>query len=869
MRKATLYCLFAVLVFSISVSAQRLPDTVVPAHYTLKLTPNFETYKFTGDEAIDVRVANPTNTVTLNAVDITFDQVTVSAGGKTQTATVKTDAAAEMATLTVPEQLPAGSAQIRIQYTGVLSDKLRGFYRSTANGRKYAVTQFEPTDARRAFPSFDEPAYKATFDITVTAPQEDMVISNSKVVSDTQGPGNGLHTVSFATTPKMSTYLVAVLVGRFECLNGSADDIPIRVCAVPGNQQLGTFALKWAQDVMKFYNRYYSVKYPFGKLDLIAIPDFEAGAMENTGAITFRDQDLLIDPKTAGTDRQKIVAEVIAHEMAHQWFGDLVTMAWWNDIWLNEGFATWMETKPLAELRPDWGIAQDEQNSAIQAMRLDSLKSTRAIRTNATTTAEINELFDAIAYNKTAAVLRMVESYIGADGFRNGVNAYLQAHSYGNATAEDFWTKMAQVSGKPVDRIMQSYVDQAGVPVVALTGSCAQGQSITQKRFFAEPQANAGSSQVWTIPVCTKEAPGGSGACELVTQPVQKAVSASCGQTVNQNAGAQGYYRSAYTPDQVTALAAVAEKSLSPAERLSLLANEWAMVRGGRHRVREYLVLANGLASDRTHGVWDELAPALQTIDEDLVSDADKPAYEQWVKKFAGPVMDQLGWTARPNDDYETRSVRANAFLVLGYLGRDQRAVAEARRMVEQYMKDPSSVDATMSESAFAVAAAEGDAALYDRMLAAMEKANSPNVYYRYMNALAEFRDPALVKRTLEFAMSPQVRAQDVPLLLRGLLVNPWSRPMAWDFVRAHWPEVEKRASIWGSALIVRATGSFCDAGMRNQVQQFFGEHPVSEAQRTLQQSLEQIDGCVEFKSSQQANLGAWLNGATAGGRGE
>ncbi len=864
MKRTYLLCLIALLAFEVSLFAQRLPDTVVPDHYTLELKPNFDTYKFSGDEAIEVRVNKPANSITLNAMDITFEQVIVSAGGKTQTAQVKTDPQSETATLTVPEQIPAGKAQIRIRYTGELNDKLRGFYRSTAGGRKYAVSQFEATDARRAFPSFDEPAYKATFDISVIAPQEDMVISNSRVTSDKPGPGSGVHTVKFGTTPKMSTYLVAVLVGQFECVSGAADDVPVRVCAVPGKQQLGQFALQWAQDILKFYDRYYSIKYPYGKLDLIAIPDFEAGAMENTAAITFRDEDLLLDPKTATVDRQKIVATVIAHEMAHQWFGDLVTMKWWDDIWLNEGFATWMETKPVAALRPEWGIPQDEQVSAIAAMRTDSLRSTRAIRTNAETPAQIDELFDSIAYNKAAAVLRMVESYITPEVFRNGVNQYLQAHAYGNATAEDFWGKVAQVSGKPVDRITKSFVDQPGIPIISVAG-CTNGEAtVNQRRFFIVQPQTKPAAQEWIIPSCVRDAGASARSCELLSAETQRVKLGACSPALNENAGAQGYYRSGYTMDQIAVLAPVVEKTFTPVERLSLLANEWALAQAREHPIRGYLELANGLASDRTHGVWDNIAGSLQFLDQDMVSNGGHQAYEQWVRKFATPVMQQIGWSARPGDDYETQKVRADAFLVLGYLGREPQAVAEARKIVEKYINDPASADPMLSEPAFRIGASEGDAKLYDEILAAMSKATTPNVYYRYLNALTAFRDPALVRRTLELAVTDKVRSQDMPIVLTQLLGNPASRDIAWEFVRTHWPELSKRASISGSAMIVRATGSFCDAKAQAEVQQFFSENPVPEAQRTLKQSLERIGSCVQFKAAQQSDLAAWLTGKSA-----
>src|SRR5438067_4562595 len=346
MARCTFAFIFSLLV-ALPASAQRLPATVAPEHYDLTFTVDLEHAKFDGTETIRVQVAEPTRTIVLNALEIQFHEATVGA----QKATVTLDAKNETATLTVPQPIAKGSADIHIRFTGILNDKLRGFYLSKGAARNYAVTQFESTDARRAFPSFDEPAFKATFGITLVVDAGDTAISNAAVVSDTPVAG-GKHAVRFATTKKMSTYLVAMLVGDFKCIDGGADGIPIRVCSTPGMENLGRFALASAEATVKFYDNYFGIKYPFGKLDLIGIPDFEAGAMENAGAITFRETALLLDDKTASVERQKGVASTIAHEIAHMWFGDLVTMAWWDDIWLNEGFATFMTRKPLEAWHP-------------------------------------------------------------------------------------------------------------------------------------------------------------------------------------------------------------------------------------------------------------------------------------------------------------------------------------------------------------------------------------------------------------------------------------------------------------------------------------------------------------------------------------
>ena len=420
--------------------AQRLPAVARPENYKLTFTPDLDKATFAGDEIIAIRVFQPTSEITLNAIDIDFEDVSMTSGGATQKAKVTPDKEKEMVTLSVEKRLAAGSATIHIKYNGILNSEMRGLYLGKDDqGRKYAASQFEATDARRAYPSFDEPDYKATFDITAVAHKGHVAISNSKIISDTPGPGENQHTMRFATTPKMSSYLAALVIGDFEYIEGSADGIPIRVYGTPGKKEMGKFALESAEHVLSYYDKYFGVKYPYGKLDLIGLPDFSAGAMENTGCITFREVILLVDEKQGSIELKKTIASVIAHEMAHQWFGDLVTMKWWDDIWLNEGFATWMSSKPVEAWKPEWNFNLDDVSQAGGTMNVDSLANTRPIHQAADTPAQIQELFDGIAYGKAAAVLHMLEAYLGEETFRQGVNAYLKQHEYGNATADDFW----------------------------------------------------------------------------------------------------------------------------------------------------------------------------------------------------------------------------------------------------------------------------------------------------------------------------------------------------------------------------------------------------------------------------------------------
>ena len=482
--------------------AQRLPANVTPVHYDLTVEPDLVAAAFAGRETITVRLQAPARAIVLNAAEIEFGTVRITAGGSTQAAVVTLAKAEDQATLTVPSMIPAGEARIEIAYKGILNGDLRGLYLSKANNRRYAVTQLEATDARRMFPCFDEPAFKATFALTAVISAADRAISNGIVIADTPGPRVGTHTVKFETTPKMSSYLVALAVGDFVCNEGSADAIPIRICSTPDKKALTGFALESTEQIVRYYNRYYTIKYPFKKLDVVAVPDFSAGAMENTGAIFYRETLLLADAD-ASVGTRRAIAGVLAHEIAHQWFGDLVTMQWWDDIWLNEGFANWMQTKPLAAWKPEWQAALTETADNQTAMNLDALQSTRPIRARARTPDEINELFDPIAYEKGAAVLRMIESWVGEAAFQKAINAYVGRYQYGNARAEDFWSTVAASTGKPVDRVMPTFVDQAGVPLLSLTSTCQDGHAevtVSQSRYSVGSGVSM-AAPLWQLPI--------------------------------------------------------------------------------------------------------------------------------------------------------------------------------------------------------------------------------------------------------------------------------------------------------------------------------------------------------------------------------
>jgi aminopeptidase N len=872
MNKIVAVVIFGLLTLSVA-TAQRLPETARPENYKLTFTPDLENAKFEGDETITLRVLKPTSEITLNAVDIDFHEVTIASGGTTQKATVAPDKEKEMVVLSVEKPLAAGPATIHITYTGILNSEMRGLYLGKDDqGRRYAASQFEATDARRAFPSFDEPDYKATFDITAVADKGQVGISNYKVVSDTPGPGDK-HTVKFATTAKMSSYLAALVVGNFEYVEGSVDGIPIRVYSTPGKKEMGKFALEVAEQNVGYYDKYFGIKYPYGKLDLVGLPDFSAGAMENIGCITFREVLLLIDDKQGSVDLKKTIASVTAHEIAHMWFGDLVTMKWWDDVWLNEGFATWMSSKPLQKWKPEWNFGLDDVSGTGGTLNVDALANTRPIHQAAETPAQIQELFDGIAYGKAAAVLRMLESYLGEETFRAGINAYLKQHQYANATAEDFWDTQAKTSKKPVDKIMPTWVKQAGEPIINVKAQCSGNSTnvtVTQQRYyFDRSKFESPNDQLWQIPVCLKgSATTGAPRCELLTKEEENLTLPGCSNWVLANAGATGYYRVGYQPDTVRALAHDAETKLSPAERISLQNDIWASVRVGREPVGDYLAFAQGLQNDRTRAVLEDVLGRIDYIGQYLPNDSDRDSFRAWLRQFLTPIMKEVGWEPKPNDSDEQRTLRSRVLTALGQDARDPDALAEARTIADKALADPASVDHQLAGSALGLAAIKGDADFYDKVMAALKNPKSPEEYYAYFFTLPQFTDPKLLQRTLDFAISPDVRSQDALRLVTGVLGNQDGEKLAWDFIRQHWTEIEKAGGPFASAQVVGATSGFCDAGMRDQVTEFYSAHKIAAAERTYRQSIERINNCIDLKSQQEPQLASWLGQhGNAGGK--
>jgi aminopeptidase N/puromycin-sensitive aminopeptidase len=543
--------------------------------------------------------------------------------------------------------------------------------------------------------------------------------------------------------------------------------------------------------------------------------------------------------------------------MAHQWFGDLVTMRWWDNIWLNEGFATWMENKAVAQMHPEWNIDQTVALGVVDSLNLDGQPTTRAIRATADTPDDINQMFDGIAYGKAGAVLSTVENYLGEETFRQGVHNYLAAHLYANATAEDFWNAQTAASHKPVDKIMESLVAQPGAPILTF-GQPANGKvSVVQKRFYLSPKIHPDPKQKWTLPVCFKIEVGNS--CDILT-PGKSNLTLPMSPLFFANAGGRGYYRSAYAPGNYAALLAGVETSLTPAERISLIGDEWAQLRSNKATVGDYLNLVAAVKSDPNAEVISTALAGVDSIYQNIASTPEeKSALSAWIRSTFEPQFTRLG-DPSPTDSDNTSELRSHLFDLLGFYGNDHDVIVKARQTAQKYLLNPSSVDPTMGQTAVAIAARYGDAALFAQLQNVYETSKNPELQEGALRLLTEFQDPILVQRSFDYAVSDKVRNQDAVIQFAISLQIEENRDQAWKYIQNNWKKVQAQFTTEMGARLVSSTGSFCTADARDDVKNFFSTHKVPASEMSLKHAIEHIDGCIELRALQEPNLEQWLS---------
>jgi len=848
----------------------RLPRTPEPETYALQVTVDPRRDRFQGEVEIELRVTPGTRSVELHAVDLEVQSAELEdADGPVAISAIVPHAERETLRFQLGRALRGSQARLRIAYDGPLRSDLRGLYLARAGRRRYAATQLEAADARRFFPCFDEPDKKARFKIRVTTPKGNRVVSNAPI-QRTRTHGR-LKTVQFAQTPKLSTYLIALVVGELEASRARhCGDTPIRVWSVPGKRHLSSFALEAAVASLERLETYFGLPYPYAKLDLIAVPDFEFGAMENAGAVTFRESLLLVDPKTVTLAEHKRVAEVIAHELAHMWYGDLVTMAWWDDLWLNEAFATWMAFRVIDDWKPEWQMWLDFEHHRASAYALDGLANTHPIYAPVETPDEASENFDAITYEKGASVVRMLERWLGAGAFRRGVRRYIRRHRESNARAADLWRALEQASGQPVASVARAWIEQPGFPLLSVSRKDHAGRArlqIRQERFCANPRVPPASRQTrWPIPMLVRVRPE-RGRDRIVRGLLRGAVDQlELGPTskvrwVYANAEEAAFFRPLHDADLLRALASELGR-LAPVERMGLLGHQWAGVRAQRAPLQDYLSLVNALRDEPEPEVLTAIVGPLSWLEQQAVPELEASlpgAFGGWLAENFGPAFFELGWTARRGESDATRLRRSALLRIVGGIAEDSAVCAEAGLLASAYLKNRAALEPNLAGPVVEIAARHGTKTRYETYLRTLRRARTPQERARFQLALAAFRDPALIARTLELLLSDVIPTQDVVPLAVRLLANPSAREDTWRFIRARWQELSPRISPGLAPRLVSALPALQSRQHRREVESFFRSHPLPTATRALQQTLERFDLDAELRRRSAPALRRWL----------
>ena len=814
-------------------------DTV-PINYQLTFEPDLKKFTFFGTETITVSCKKPTKKITMHCAELKIKYCIVKSEDDVISSTTKTNENREELFINLSKKIK-GIVTITLEFQGILNDRLLGFYRSQykQNGKtKYlATTQFEAADARRAFPCWDEPEAKATFEISIIADNKFTAISNMPVISKKKLKNKTLY--KFGKTPVVSTYLIYLGVGEFEYLTSKTGKVQIRVITTKGNKSKGKYSLDLGKKLLTSYEKYFGIKYPLPKLDLIAIPDFAAGAMENWGAITFRETILLYDPKTSSTRTKQFIAEVISHEIAHQWFGNLVTMKWWNDLWLNESFATFMATKFVDKFYPEWNLwdqfIEDAMNTA---MGLDSLKTTHPIDVTVNSPAEIREIFDAISYDKGGCVLRMLENYVGETNFRAGLKNYLSTFKYGNAQGQDLWDAIGKASKMPVSAMVNSWLKQPGFPQVEITQN-DKSLVLKQSRFLMEPTSKT-QKGLWHVPITLGL--GNETVTKLITKKSITVKTPSSPGFVA-NIGRTGFYRVKYDDGILLDLKMlVDQKQIPHVDRWAIQNDLFALCIAGKEDVANYLDFTDAYFDEDSYLPLTNVANNLNflaslTFFEDFTDEIREYAINYFRK-----ILSNLGWAPKKSDKHTDAFMRGFSIYVLGKLG-DDSIIEQAEIKFKAFLKNPSTLHPDIRESIFSLVAWNGNVKTHSMFVTLYKKAKTMEEKLRFLGAMCSFRDEKLLIKTLQFSQTSEVRSQNMQLPIMRIAANPYGKKILWPWLKKNWGKMSKKVG-YGNPLFNRIVASIAlvaDDSMESDIKAFFKKNPTPGTERTQTQTLEKI----------------------------
>jgi len=853
----------------------RLPAYVKPEHYLLTIKPDLENFTFSGEEVITLSLGRPVKEITLHSKELNIESVeivrfsaiaenlTKKTGKEKIFAKISYNEKMETATFRFEKIIPKGKAQLRIVFCGILNDKLRGFYKSTyvheGKEKHLATTQFEATDARRAFPSFDEPAHKAVFEVNLVVSENLTAISNT-LPTEIGEHEAGYKIVRFAPTPKMSTYLLAFIVGDFEYVEKKTKSgVLVRIHTTPDKKHQAGFALDCAIRTLEFYNKYFAIPYPLNTLDMIAIPDFASGAMENWGAVTYRESALLVDETHSSLHNKQWVALVIAHELAHQWFGNLVTMEWWTHLWLNEGFASYIEYLAVDVLFPQWKIWQQFVTLDLgSALSLDALQNTHPIEVEVHHPDEIGEIFDAVSYSKGASVIRMLAGYLGEKDFRDGLRHYLKKHSYENASTVQLWKAFEKVSGKKIEKMMEVWTGKPGYPIVAVSEN-GNTHHLQQSRFFSSPisKKNSRDTTVWPIPLSVQSNTKKKTLLLGKKQEKIKLSDSHLGKWHKLNAGETSLARISYSEEMLKELQyPIASKKLSPEDRLGIIRDMVSLAEAGEVSSTRVLNMLESYRNEDEYIVWVEIVQALGAIYAILDHEPDRALFEKMAQGLLAPIGKKIGWQKKRDEAHRVTLLRS---LILSALGkyRHKDTVAHAQKL----FKNMNTVSPDIRGVVYSIVARYGKEKEYTALHKKYLTEELHEEKNRIGNALGAFRQPSLLKQTLAFSLSKNVRPQDTPSLIASVFANREGKMLAWQFVQKEWSTLLSRYGEGGHMLarLVQSTAVFNEKKYADEVKKFFAKHPAPGAERTITQVLEKILARSLFKQREEKAISAWL----------
>ncbi|MDT0499006.1 M1 family metallopeptidase [Algiphilus sp. W345] len=831
--------------FSFATTPGQLPKTVVPEHYEFNIAPDLDTLTFRGHESITIRVVEATDRLVLNVLDIEVQRAQLGGpalGGENLMAQARVDAERQTLSLDFDRTLDPGQYELELDYTGVIGAQAQGLYYDrypAPDGSEKLLlgTQMEPTDARRLLPCWDEPVFRASFEMSVDVPERFSAYSNMPV-ANTETLDGGLKRVQFGRTPKMPSYLIVLVAGELEALSGERDGIRLSVVATEGKMASAEYALRISGELLHYYNDYFDHAYPLPKLDQLAMPGGFGGAMENWGGIVYNETALLYDPAKDSNDTEQRVFRVVAHEMAHQWFGDLVTMAWWDNLWLNEGYASWMETKASDHFNPDWNVWLHANGDREKAMSQDARVTTHPIQQTVENESQASDAFDDITYLKGQSFIRMLETYLGEDSFRSGIRDYVDRHAYANTTTEDLWTALEAASGKPVRKIASDWTLQPGFPLLTVAARCVDGRrivSLNQNHYSVDGHADSG--RLWNIPVELGTRDGDS-EYVLLDQREKNFELASCAGTLVMDPQAVGYFRVRYAPDLLKALTSQLPQVPAPA-RLKLISDSWALLVNDQLELEQYLPIIDALGDEQQTAVWEELVDNFAKLDEAAEGASVQTALRRAMVARLRPRFGVLGWTVRDSDPVETRKLRAKLIGALAAFG-DQAVIDEAQSRFQAFLDRPEALDPSLRRTVVRIAGKHAGSRTYEILLQRARSAMTTEEKNLYVGALAGAESPELAERTLALSLSDEFS----PLIALRIpfQVADGHTDLSWTYVTEHADDYLARlATFQRNGFFGHVAAASSDSARADEMEAFVKQRLPAEAYDASHEAAELI----------------------------